>query len=209
MSTTPCFDALMVQVHKEDRPLVRVMLFSMIHNRRAAKHFVVEGPTCSGKSTLAQLAQALTPMGFGYPYIDSKFWMENLVDVAPMGTPNGVECWCADGVYPFIWSKEKQVLLQKPVLVQIVDEDTLIRVSSLTSSGSIDTMKVVNRKDKPSLGFYEWTSPVVVLTGEPLDLDKNLFCTIHMQKIKQYDEYFSKKLLQEVRFIRGKLMPQV
>jgi hypothetical protein len=211
MSFTPYFDRLMSQVRDEDRPLVKSMLYAIMFNRRGTKHFVLEG-TSPYIASLVRLAQALAPMEFGHltNCVNPRFWMEKLFELRPKGTEGGVECWSADAIYSSIWSKEHRVLIQKPILVHSIDKNTLIRASSLSirNARGMNMMVIANREHKVPIGFYEWTSPVVVLASKPVDLDPNLFCTIHLDKADQHDPEFHLKLINEKECIKNILNPQ-
>lgn len=200
----------MANIRKEDRPLAQVMLRAMALNERAHKHFVLEGPVGSGKSALTCLARMLSPVAFGSltNASDPTFWAEDLVELVPRGTRDGVECYMADPVYSVVWTKEHRVLVQKPVVVCGLDGDSILDKLDYFEFKKGIFMRIVHRRNLPMIGFYKWTSPVMVLANKPLDLDKEAFCTIHMDQADQADPNFYTKLRAEVPSIVDLLMPQ-
>lgn len=200
---TPIFMEFMKQFSKEDKPKVRLLIRSFMLNKRAPKHFIIQGPIASGKTTLIDLAIALAPTEPGHlKYLQPiQFWAESLIDVCPMGTQGGVEFWTADPRYPSIFSKEKRVLVQKPVVASDADEYTLSFVRKLAPQRTKRT-RMVHRKHQSTIVYHEWDSPIVVEAGWMPDLDSEMFYTIHMEGLSNIDPSFGTKLVKEAPLIR-------
>lgn len=203
---TPCFNALMAQFNQDHQPVVLAMMHSMIRSTRMTWHIVIQGPSASGKSSLAKFITALMAYepGMLYPCPSSYFWGEGLVEKRL--DKSGVTCWTKETGFD-IWSKDKQTLFQKPVIAIDPDPQSVQHLHYLAPIHT-NQLRQINRKDMSSIGFHDWHAPILVTTSQDLGLDPAQFHTVHMNKIKDPDPEFFKKLLHEVGFVSAKLKVQ-
>jgi energy-coupling factor transporter ATP-binding protein EcfA2 len=203
MSNTPCFDILLQQFEKKDHVHILAAIVSMVKNRRLPKHVVIQGPQPSGKSTLVQLITHMMDQDPTFIQHAGWFWGEALMDkVDKMDNP--FPNWTVDRTYPEILTKNLSMMCQRPAVADDPEPHTMDHLHYLAPAKT-EHLRQIDRKHQSSIGFYEWRSPLLVITSKELEWDETLFRVIHMKKIKEYDVAFLKNLLTETTFVRKKL----